>query len=143
MNGPVEVYYDRSCAMCRGEVEALAAADADGRLRLHDCSAPGFDDEASKREGVDRGHMMRAMHVRDADGRWHRGVDAFVVMYRAAGLDALAAIWAHRWLKPAWERLYPLVAKHRRVLDRLGAPRLVRFLLRHATERAARNRARS
>ena len=140
MSSPVEVYYDRECAMCRGEIEALADADGNARLRLHDCSAPGFEDGEALRAGVDRAAMLRAMHVRDADGRWHRGVDAFVVMYRAAGFDGLANIWAHRRLKPVWERIYPFIANHRRTLDRLGFPRLVRFVIARAAKRAQRAR---
>ena len=100
MTRAIDVYYDRSCALCRGEVEALAAAAGEGTLRLHDCSGKGFRDDAAERDGVDRDAMLRAMHVRDADGRWHRGVGAFVVMYRAAGVEPLARAWGHPRLKP-------------------------------------------
>jgi predicted DCC family thiol-disulfide oxidoreductase YuxK len=84
--------------------------------------------------------MLRAMHVRDAGGRWHRGVDAFVVMYRAAGLESLARAWAHPMLKPLWDRLYPLVARNRVALSHLGLPRLVRAVIGTLARRAARNR---
>lgn len=137
---PVQVYYDRSCALCRGEVEALVAAAAEGALRLHDCSPADFRDAAAENDGIGRDAMLAAMHVRDADGRWHRGVDAFVVMYRAAGLDDLARAWAHPRLKPLWDRIYPHVARNRAALSRFGFPRLVRAAIGVIARRAARNR---
>jgi predicted DCC family thiol-disulfide oxidoreductase YuxK len=136
----LDVYYDRSCALCRGEVEALAAVAGEGALRLHDCAPADFHDDAAARDGIGRDAMLRAMHVRDADGRWHRGVDAFVVMYRAAGVENLARVWAHPSLKPLWERVYPFVARNRVALGRLGVPRLVRAVIARMARRAARNR---
>lgn len=140
MHGTIDVYYDRSCALCRGEVEALVAAADEGTLRLHDCSRADFRDAAAEHAGIGRGAMLGAMHVRDADGRWHRGVDAFVVMYRAAGLDDLARVWSHPRWKPLWDRIYPTVARNRIALSRFGFPRLVRAVIGIMARRAARNR---
>ena len=140
MTRAIDVYYDHSCALCRGEVEALAAAAGEDALRVHDCSQEDFRDDAAERDGIHRDAMLRAMHVRDADGRWHRGVDAFVVMYRAAGVENLARVWGHPRLKPLWDRLYPLVARNRLALSRLGLPRLVRAVIGTMARRAARNR---
>ncbi len=126
MNAPIDVYYDASCPLCRAEIHALVAVDPEQRLRLHDCSVAGFSDPDALRVGIDRHRMMQAMHVRDADGRWHAAVGAFVVMYRAVGIESVAAVWAHPWLKPLWDRIYPFIARHRMTLSRLGFSRVVR-----------------
>jgi predicted DCC family thiol-disulfide oxidoreductase YuxK len=140
MSAPLEVYYDGSCPLCRAEIEALRPAVSDGLLRLHDCSPPDFVDPDALRCGIDRAAMMAAMHVRSADGRWHAGVDAFVVLYRASGIEAISRFWAHPWLKPLWVRTYPWVARNRQVLSRLGVTGLFGLLVRIAARRAARRR---
>ena len=62
--------------------------------------------------------MMQALHVRDAAGRWHVGVDALAVTYRAAGLNAIAWLLALPGLRPLWNRCYRWFARHRLVLSR-------------------------
>ena len=42
--------------------------------------------------------------------------------------------------KPLWDRLYPLVARNRLALSRLGVPRLVRAVIGAMARRAARRR---
>jgi predicted DCC family thiol-disulfide oxidoreductase YuxK len=72
--------------------------------------------------------MMARIHARDAGGRWLRGVDVFVVAYRAAGFKTLARIYESRLLRPLFDRLYPWIADHRYLLTRAGLPRLFHWL---------------
>lgn len=134
------VYYDASCPLCRAEIGALAEADSGGALHLVDCSAPSFDDAAAREAGVAREAMMAALHARDADGRWHVGVDAFVALYRAVGIESVARLWGHPWLKPIWVRAYPWIARHRQRLSRLGVTGLFERWVRFEARRAARRR---
>ena len=134
------VWYDGSCPLCRAEIGALADADADGVLRLVDCSPPGFDDPDARAAGVDRSAMMRALHARDADGRWHVGVDAFEAIYRAVGIESVARLWGHPWLKPVLVRIYPWIARHRQRLSRLGITGLFEAWVRREARRAAARR---
>lgn len=134
---PITVWYDASCPLCRAEIGALADADADGVLRLVDCSAPGFDDPDARAAGIGRAALMDALHARDADGRWHVGVDAFEAIYRAVGIESVARLWGHPWLKPLWVRVYPWIARHRMALSRLGATRLFEAWVRREARRAA------
>lgn len=134
---PLRVYYDRSCPVCRAEIHALKAEDHDARLTLVDCSAPQFDDETAMRDGKSQQAMMNAIHVRDATGRWHIAADAFAAIYRAAGVERMARLWASPRLRPLLDRLYPLMAYCRPVLSALGLHRLIGWLTRRAARRAA------
>jgi len=87
---PLTVFYDRSCPMCSTEMHALRDLDWRGRLRLVDCSAPEFDAAQAAGRNVTREALMRRMHVRDPEGRWLVGVEAFEAVY-AAGTRAVAA----------------------------------------------------
>jgi len=133
---PLTVFYDASCPMCATEMHALRDRDYRGRIELVDCSAADFDDEGLRAEGITQKKLMALIHVRDAHGRWLVGIDCFEAVYRAVGLEARARIWADRKLRPFLDRAYPWIARHRQVLSRLGANRLVGWLLpgvaRHA-----------
>ncbi|HEX5756321.1 MAG TPA: DUF393 domain-containing protein, partial [Arenimonas sp.] len=137
---PLTIYYDASCPLCAREMHALAAHDANARLRLVDCSPPSFADAECAAAGIGREALMQAIHARDGEGRWHRGIAVFELAYRGAGIEGIAALWAHPWLRPIWERAYPWVALHRMGLSRLGFSRpfgwLVAMLARRAQRRA-------
>lgn len=123
---PLTVYYDRSCGLCRTEFETLELTRHG--CRLVDCSEPGLEAQ----DGVSREAMMAALHVRDGEGRWHRGIDAFALIYRRIGQPR----WAHwltiRWLRPVWDRLYLLVAAGRYRLSRPWLVALYARVLRRA-----------
>ena len=73
-----------------------------------------------------------------AMGRWFTGVPVFELAYGAAGLDGVAAMFGHPWLRRGWVRLYPWIADHRQVLSRLRLHRLFGWMVRRAAARAAR-----
>jgi len=126
---PLTVYYDKSCPLCATEMESLQKLDWRGRLRLEDCSAAAFDDSAARAEGVTREDMMTRMHVRDPEGRWLKGPDAFEAVYASAGLQRVARVWGSRRLRPLLDRVYPWIARNRQALSRLGVHRVVGRLL--------------
>jgi predicted DCC family thiol-disulfide oxidoreductase YuxK len=139
---PLTVFYDASCPMCAGEMEAIKKLDADGRIILVDCSAPGFEDAALGQGGFCRTDAMTLIHARDADGRWLVGVDVFEAAYRAAGLTMIARFWGNRRMRPLLDRMYPWVARHRQRLSRLGLNLLVRLVMAAAIFRASASAAR-
>jgi predicted DCC family thiol-disulfide oxidoreductase YuxK len=132
---PLTVYYDKSCPLCSTEMDALCELDWRGRLKLVDCSAEGFDDSTVAKEGVTREDMMTRLHARDPEGRWLKGLDAFEAIYGAAGLDRAAGFWGSRTLRPVLGRIYPVVARYRQPLSRLGLHRIVGAVLRRAGKR--------
>jgi predicted DCC family thiol-disulfide oxidoreductase YuxK len=129
---PLTVYYDKSCPMCATEMHVIEKLDWRGRLKLVDCSAPGFDDSAAAKEGVTREAMMTKLHVRDPEGRWLVALDAFEAVYASAGLRGAARFWGDRRLRPLLDRIYPLIARYRQPLSRLGLHKVVGALMRLA-----------
>ena len=126
-SGPIEVFYDGSCPVCTTEMEALARRDGGARLALTDCSPAGFTADAP--DAPTRAEMMHRIHARDADGRWLRGVDVFVAAYDAAGFHRTARVLAVTRLRPLLDRLYGVIADHRRLLATLGLHRLLARVL--------------
>lgn len=133
---PLLIYYDASCPLCREEMHALKDHDAQGRLQLVDASPPGFTDPDLERAGITRAELMRLIHARDADGRWFIGIEVFELAYAAAGLHGIARLWANPRLRPAWERLYPWVARCRQPLSWLRLNLFYGWLVRRAARRA-------
>ena len=133
------VYYDGTCALCSAEMNEIRAMDAAGEMAFVDCAAPGFDDRGL---AATQAQMLEALHVRDALGDWHRGVDAIALVYATVGAPWLAHAWAHPLTRPFTRRLYPWIVRHRHRLSALGlhlvAPKALRlFARRHGTHAPA------
>ena len=133
---PLTVFYDASCPMCAGEMQALKNLDHE-RLELVDCSAPDFDETVLAGIGITRADLMARIHARDAHGRWLVALDAIEAAYRAAGLERAAALCGSRGLRPLLDPLYRWVARRRQVLSRLGKGVPARRLIRDAASRRA------
>ena len=128
---PLTLYVDDACPLCHAEMVGLSARDARGCLRTIDASAAGFaGDAATRAAGLDQATLLHRLHARDADGRWLLGVPVFAAAYEAAGVAWMASLLRIRWLRPLWDAGYALVADHRWLLVKLGAPRLLAALLK-------------
>ncbi|MDO5623601.1 MAG: DUF393 domain-containing protein [Pseudomonadota bacterium] len=134
---PLTLYYDASCPLCAAEMHNLRLRDVDSRLRFVDASASGFADAP---EGVTTPELMALMHARTADGQVLRGVPAFELAYAAVGLHGVARLLRAPWLRPALDRLYPFVARHRQRLPRVLTHLLFGRALRRAAAQAAARR---
>jgi predicted DCC family thiol-disulfide oxidoreductase YuxK len=132
---PLTVYYDKSCPMCATEMHVIEGLDWRGRLKLVDCSAPDFEDGEAEREGITREALMTRLHARDPEGRWLTGLDAFEAVYASAGLARAARFWGDRRLRPLLDRIYPVMARYRQPLSRLGLHRVVGAALRAVARR--------
>lgn len=130
---PLRIYYDASCPMCRSELHGLKSRDNDDALELVDCSGPGFTDPDLERQGISVDTAMARIQARDAQGRWFDGVEVFELAYGATGLRRTAKVLGHPRLRPLLDRLYPVIARNREWLSRLGlAPVLSKLLHRSA-----------
>lgn len=135
-NLPLTIYFDASCRLCNSEIQAIKSHDMADYLVLVDCSAAHFDDTPFRAEGVTRVAMMEALHVRDSQGAWIKGVAAFELIYRTVGLSAIANFWGGRYTRPLAERVYPWIARHRQALSRTGLHLLYAAWGRYAARRA-------
>jgi predicted DCC family thiol-disulfide oxidoreductase YuxK len=122
---PITIYFDGSCKLCSSEINNLVARDKHSAILLVDCSPVDFDDRGLP---ANRESMTNMIHARDATGEWLRGVDVFIAAYRAADLNFVSRMLAHRWIKPLAMRAYPWVVRNRFRLSRLGLPRLMNWL---------------
>jgi predicted DCC family thiol-disulfide oxidoreductase YuxK len=135
---PLTMYYDRSCPLCRQEVDLLREHNRDNNLAFVDCSPTNF----ASVEGYTREAMMKLIHARDVNGQWLIGPPVFSAAYRAVGIESIAALWGTPWLQPLWKRLYPWVANNRMWLSKIGVFTLAMWAFKKIATRSANARAR-
>jgi len=112
----VLVLYDADCGICTRSACWLASHDRDRRLDLQPLQAA----DRVAPDAPPAGELLAALHVRAADGRWHRGGDAVLtaldVIPRWRGLARLVRRTPlHLVVEPA----YRLVAANRGLASRL------------------------
>jgi len=73
------IYYDGSCVVCSREMDYYRGRDHDGVLDFVDITAPQFD---ARLHGRSQGEFMARLHVREPNGEFHTGVDAFAAIWR-------------------------------------------------------------
>jgi predicted DCC family thiol-disulfide oxidoreductase YuxK len=110
------VIYDGSCPVCRLTVRALRILDWREYLAFTPLQRfqPRSSGDPSRRE------LIRALQVRDVQGRWYRGGDACL---RIAGvvpiLVPLSLVGRLPGMHGPVEAAYRLVADHRHAIGRL------------------------
>ncbi len=77
---PLEIFYDGSCLVCSAEIDVYRKRNPEDRLRFVDISAENFDALAYDKELSD---FMARLYVRDAEGRFFSGVEAFRLIWQA------------------------------------------------------------
>ncbi len=77
---PVQVFYDGSCLVCSREMESYRKNNPENRLQFIDISAADFN---PKLFGKTLAEFMEQLHVRDAEGNFTTGVDAFMTIWQA------------------------------------------------------------
>ncbi len=77
------IYFDGACVVCNAEIshykKVAEAAGLTERVLFVDIAAPSFEAAA---HGLDSVSVNRVMHVKDAEGNLHLGVDAFLEIWR-------------------------------------------------------------
>jgi predicted DCC family thiol-disulfide oxidoreductase YuxK len=81
------VFFDGACPLCRREIAHYRRIDRAQRLRWVDAAT---EVEILAMHDLDLERAMAELHVLDGNGRWHRGVDAFLVIW--------SRLPAYRWL---------------------------------------------
>jgi len=81
------VFFDGARPLCRREIAHYQDIDRTSRLLWVDAAR---ESETLANYGLDLQHAMAELHVLDSAGQWHRGVDAFLVIW--------THLPAYRWL---------------------------------------------
>ena len=81
------VFFDGACPLCRREIAHYRRIDRVQRLHWVDAATEA---KILAAHGLDQERAMAELHVLDGNGRWQRGVDAFLVIW--------SHLPAYRWL---------------------------------------------
>lgn len=76
--GPITVWFDGFCPVCRREVAVYRRLAAPGAVAWVDLVAP----DALRHEAFDLAAALDLLHVRDSDGRLRIGLDAHLCLWR-------------------------------------------------------------
>lgn len=104
------VFYDAACPGCvrdRTWYEKVAGRRA---RQVQWVDINGIEDQL-RSQGIDPGEALQSLHVKDASGHIHRGIDAYIQLLHPVpwlrpigwligqpGLKGLLAKWYHRWV---------------------------------------------
>lgn len=118
---PLIVYYDGACPRCVADRQRYQRWAGETGTDVVWLDITGRDDEL-KSQGIDPELALRELHVRDADGRVHRELDAYILlMGRVPRLRPLAWLIGLPLVRPLvshWYRWW--VGRRLRREGRLG-----------------------
>ena len=77
---PLEIFYDGSCLVCSSEIEHYRRLNPGQRLHFVDIQADDFEPQRYEKSQAE---FMGKMHLRDGQGRFYVGVDAFLLIWQA------------------------------------------------------------
>lgn len=116
---PLTIFYDGACPLCKREMRWYQSNNPHGRLTFVDISQVDFVAEAYGRSNQD---FMARMHVRDADGVYTTGVDAFILIWQAypekSKFQRVRKIIGVPGIKHLARLFYALFARYRHLLVR-------------------------
>jgi len=75
---PLEIFYDGSCIICSTEMEVYRRRNPQQRLIFIDISTSEF---SAEKYGRTQQQFMAELHVRDSNGCYFTGVDAFLALW--------------------------------------------------------------
>lgn len=105
-----KVLFDGHCPYCRLEVRWLGRWNKKGHLAFEDIQGESFD---ASQYGLRHDDLMAALHGVFPDGRVIMGMAVFRQAYRSVGLGWILAFTGWPGLRPAFDWLYSLFARHR------------------------------
>ena len=73
------IYFDGLCRLCSAEINHYRKLEGSDAFEYVDITAAGFE---PKDHGLDPYKVHKVMHVRDASGVLHEGVDAFRAIWK-------------------------------------------------------------
>lgn len=134
-NYPLTLLYDAGCPVCSLEMDHLRERNHAGALRFVDISGPGFD---AARYGVTLAALNAEIHGVRPDGSLMRGVPVLRLAYAAAGLGWVMRSTGWAPLRPVFDALYRVFARHRQPISSAAAPFITALRAHRARRTVAR-----
>ncbi|WP_417671159.1 thiol-disulfide oxidoreductase DCC family protein [Roseibium sp.] len=107
----ISVYYDGKCGLCAREIGYFKKRIPRTPIMWHDIAR---NPESLAGTGVDQADALMFMRVKDAEGRLHSSVDAFIILWsQFKGWRTLASLVGRRPIRPLAEKLYAVFAARR------------------------------
>ena len=110
-NDLTHVYYDGVCKLCSREINYYKKIAPPNTFCWVDIAS---DDQALQKDGITQSEALRVLHVKDAWGKLHTGVDAFEIMWKnLPKWRILALILKIRPIKYVARIIYSVFAERR------------------------------
>ena len=88
---PLQIFYDGSCLVCSKEMDSYRKRNPQNRLEFIDISTDDFSPVAFGKTQAD---FMAQLHVRDAEGHFTTGVEAFTTIWQAYPSSSLCRLFS-------------------------------------------------
>lgn len=75
----ISIYYDGLCHLCSREINHYRKMKGAENINFIDITTSSFD---AKKENLDPVQIHKTMHVKDQEGHFHVGVDAFICIWK-------------------------------------------------------------
>lgn len=110
------VYFDGLCVVCSTEIRHYQKMAGSENIDFIDITASDFD---PIQHGLDPHEIHKALHVKDAAGNLHLGVDAFIQIWEQIPRYAFLAKWArNQWIRRGLNLGYSVFTRIRPYLPR-------------------------
>jgi predicted DCC family thiol-disulfide oxidoreductase YuxK len=75
----ITVFYDGKCGLCRREIDHYKRVAPEAVFHWVDIT---IDAAELEKLGISYADGLRVLHARDSDGKIHRGIDAFILIWQ-------------------------------------------------------------
>ena len=121
-----KIFFDGACYLCSTEIDHYRKKKTSTVIDYVDISSPDFKAESY---GLSEDAVNLEMHVQCEDGTIHKGVDAFLEIWRRIpAYERLAWALDRKWIKPAlrlgyfgFARVRPYLPKKKGVYCKSGS----------------------
>lgn len=120
---PLEIFYDGDCLVCATEIEHYRQRNPLQRLRFIDIRSADFQPADY---GKTQDEFMARIHVRDQQGQFYTGVEAFLLIWQAypggSPYRLLAAVIGLPGINLLARGGYRIFARYRHLLPKKSSP---------------------
>lgn len=108
----ITVFFDGACPVCSREIALYRRLERQGRIAWHDLAGPG---DRLRGQPFGLAAALELLHVEDARGRLHIGLDAHLLMWQQLPVLKFLSWALRRWpaARPPLEALYLAFTKRR------------------------------